>query len=70
MGNPDAIKRAIEICGGTQKSLADQIGRTQQFISMLLKGQTISAETALLIENATARKVPAKLMRPDLFKGR
>ena len=67
MGNPEAIQQAIKICGGTQKSLADRIGRTQQLISSLLKGATISAETALLIETATERKVRAHTLRPDLF---
>lgn len=66
--NPEAIRDAIRFCGGTQKALAQKISCTQQFVSLLLNGARISAETALRIEDATSGKVPAARLRPDLFR--
>lgn len=63
----EAIARAVKL-KGTQGALADAIGKTQQYISLLLKGAKISAETAVAIEEVTAGKVARHELRPDLFE--
>ncbi len=66
-GNPELIDKAIKLCGGTQKLFAAKIGRTQQFVSLLANGSTISAEVAIEIERATEGKISRRRLRPDLF---
>lgn len=63
----EALTRAIEIAG-SQSALARSIGKTQQLVSLLLKGAKISAEVAVAIEGATEGKVHRHELRPDLFE--
>ena len=61
------IRRAITICG-SQKALADKIGRSQPGISWLLNGaKNISGDDAVKIEKATDGQVRRWELRPDLF---
>lgn len=68
MNNALLIKRAIEICGGTQEGLGKKARLTQATISNLLTGKSgVSAETAIKIEEATDGQVSRTDLRPDLF---
>ncbi len=52
---------------GSQAKLAKEIGRSQQYISWLLKeADQVSAEVAMEIERATEGDVTAAQLRPDL----
>jgi DNA-binding transcriptional regulator YdaS (Cro superfamily) len=60
------IERAIAL-RGSQAKLANEIGRSQQYISWLLKeAEQVSAEVAMEIERATDGGVKAAELRPDL----
>ena len=62
------IEKAIEICGGTQQSLADKAGLTQPGVHWLLNGGgKVSPETAIKIEAATDGGVSRHDLRPDIF---
>jgi DNA-binding transcriptional regulator YdaS (Cro superfamily) len=68
MNHTSHIQRAVEICGGTQKALADKVGLTQPGVHWLLNNSgNISVETALKIEAATEGKVSRHDLRPDIF---
>lgn len=68
MDHVSHIKRAIEICGGSQQALADAAGLTQPGVHWLLKGEgKVKPETALAIEAATGGKVTRHDLRPDLY---
>lgn len=70
MDRSELIKQAIEVCGGTQKALADAIGLTQPGVHWLLYGDgQVSAETAIKIDMATKGRVRKEALRPDIFKG-
>lgn len=52
----------------TQQELATLMGLKRQQISAWVRGEhTISAESALNIERATAGQVQAKDLRPDIW---
>jgi DNA-binding transcriptional regulator YdaS (Cro superfamily) len=60
------IERAVAL-RGSQAKLAKEIGRSQQYISWLLKeADQISAEVSMEIERATEGDVTAAQLRPDL----
>jgi len=60
------IERAIALCG-SQAKLASGIGRSQQYISWLLKeAEQVSAEVAMEIQRVTDGGVTAAQLRPDL----
>lgn len=62
------LERAIKHCG-SQRALADRIGRTQQHISfLLLKQRKISVQDAIAIERATENAVKRWELRPDFFQ--
>lgn len=62
------IDRAVALLG-TQAALAKAIGFSQQYVSALLHSRLrCSAEAALKIETATAAKVTAHDLRPDLYR--
>lgn len=64
--NPGII-RAIEFFGSQQKLVA-AIGRfSQQTISRVLNGDTLSPELAAAIHKATDGVIPKWDLRPDLF---
>jgi DNA-binding transcriptional regulator YdaS (Cro superfamily) len=64
----DHLKRAIDDHLGSQPKLAEAMGCSQSKISWLLvKAETISAEDALRVDRATAGKVSAADLRPDLW---
>lgn len=60
------IQKAVALCG-SQKRLADGMGCSQAKVNWLLKtAKQISADDALAIQRATAGRVSATSMRPDL----
>lgn len=60
------IERAIAL-RGSQAKLASEIGRSQQYISWLLKeAEQVSAEVAMEIQRVTEGGVTAAQLRPDL----
>lgn len=60
------IERAIAL-RGSQAKLAKEIGRSQQYISWLLKdAEQVSAEVAMEVQRATEGQVTAAQLRPDL----
>lgn len=60
------IERAVAL-RGSQAKLAAEIGRSQQYISWLLKeADQVSAEVAMEIQRATDGGVTAAQLRPDL----
>lgn len=60
------IERAIAL-RGSQAKLAGEIGRSQQYISWLLKeAEQVSAEVAMEIQRVTEGGVTAAELRPDL----
>jgi DNA-binding transcriptional regulator YdaS (Cro superfamily) len=62
------MSRAVSIVG-TQAALAQRLGRTQQLVSFLCTRATeISPEDAIGIHRATGGRVPASLLRPDLWR--
>ena len=64
----DHLQRAIADHLGSQPKLAEAMGCSQSKISWLLvKAETISAEDALRVDRATAGKVSASDLRPDLW---
>jgi len=61
------VLKAVELAG-SQSSLAEKIGRSQQQVSALCtRANAISAEDALAIHWATNGEVPASSMRPDIW---
>lgn len=61
------IRKAVTL-KGSQQSLADAMGCSQQFISILLnEAEQISAEMAIRCHKATDGEVPMSALRPDLF---
>ena len=72
MQHPEPPFRALVIEAvtlvGSQTTLAERMGRSQQQVSALCtRAATISAEDALAIHWATGGKVPAPKLRPDLW---
>ena len=62
------VLEAVRIVG-SQTALAGELGKSQQQISFLCtKATEISAEDAIGIHRATGGKVPASLLRPDLWR--
>jgi DNA-binding transcriptional regulator YdaS (Cro superfamily) len=62
------IVEAVSIVG-SQRALAEQLGRSQQLISFLCTRATeISAKDAIGIHRATGGKVPGSTLRPDLWR--
>lgn len=60
------VAKAIQIVG-SQPALAERLGCRQQTISKMLRREIpVSAEHALLMQDATAGAVPANETRPDL----
>jgi DNA-binding transcriptional regulator YdaS (Cro superfamily) len=65
----DQLRRAVRILG-SQKALGDAIGKTQQSVSLMLRGEMkISGEDAAAIDTATGGQVSRGCLRPDLFGG-
>ncbi|WP_294615330.1 helix-turn-helix domain-containing protein [uncultured Gilliamella sp.] len=62
----EPIARAIQILG-SQRKLAICCNVSQPAISKWLKGQRVSAEYVNSIVQATAGKVQAYELRPDIF---
>ena len=63
-----AIDKAIAIVG-TQSSLARKLGISPQAVAQWRSGaRRIPVEQAVAIEKATAGKVTARALRPDLAK--
>lgn len=60
------ILRAIGLLG-SQAALAERIDRSQQAVSNMLAGQTVSGEVAVAIDQATLGQVSRHDLRPDLF---
>lgn len=60
----EALKRAIEICGGVT-ALANRISVSQPVVSMWLKRGQIPPERVLAIESATG--VSRHDLRPDIY---
>jgi DNA-binding transcriptional regulator YdaS (Cro superfamily) len=68
MDHIDHIKKAMEICGGTQQALADKAGLTQPGVRWLLHGGgKVSPETAIRIEEATGGQVTRQQLCPHIF---
>lgn len=66
--NQEALAEAVKIAGN-QGALAELIGKTQQAVSLMVRGKTrISAETAIAVERATNGRVPKWKLRPDIFE--
>lgn len=64
----DHIRRAVDL-HGSQGKLADEVGCSQQYISLLLRGDgQISAELAIAFERATGAVVTRQDLRPDIFE--
>jgi DNA-binding transcriptional regulator YdaS (Cro superfamily) len=64
----ELVRRAVAIVG-SQPTLAERIGKSQQHVSSLCRTASfISAEDAISIHRATAGKVSASELRPDLWK--
>ena len=62
------VVEAVRIVG-SQTALAEKLGKSQQTVSFLCThANEISAEDAIGIHRATAGKVPASLLRPDLWR--
>lgn len=63
----DHIRRAVEM-SGSQAKLAEAAGCSQQYVSLLIRGEgRISAEMALAFERATGCAVSRYDLRPDIF---
>lgn len=61
------IKKAIKILG-SQKKLADALGVTQPFASLVLNEiKPIPPALCMKIQHATKGKVTALMLRPDVF---
>jgi len=61
------IEKAITLTGSQQK-LAEKVGCSQQFISLLAREAVkVSAEMALALDKATDGKVSKHKLRPDIF---
>lgn len=61
------IEKAISLTGSQQK-LAEKVGCSQQFISLLAREAVkVSAEMALAIHKATDGQVSKHKLRPDIF---
>jgi DNA-binding transcriptional regulator YdaS (Cro superfamily) len=64
----DLIKQAVDIVG-SQRELAQKIGKSQQSVSHWINGASkIPAEDATAIEAATHGRITRAQLRPDLFK--
>lgn len=69
MHNVEAIKKAIEVCGGLHQDLASRVDVSQQQVSLWLSKQSIvTGERAVMIEIATNGEVSREEVRPDLFR--
>ena len=64
MSAMEALKRAIELCGGVT-ALANKIGVKQPVVSMWLQRGQVPAERVLAIETATG--VSRHDLRPDIY---
>ena len=60
------IRRAIEICGGTQAALAAAVGVSQPTVSRWLRGQAVDYAHAFSVQEATHGEVTQKKLRPDV----
>jgi DNA-binding transcriptional regulator YdaS (Cro superfamily) len=62
------VTEAVRILG-SQAALAAELGKSQQLVSFLCTHATeISAEDAIGIHRATGGRVPASMLRPDLWR--
>ena len=61
------LLRAIDLAGGTQASLGEATGTSQNAIFQALRRRQVSAEMACAIHHATDGHVPAWELRPDLW---
>jgi DNA-binding transcriptional regulator YdaS (Cro superfamily) len=61
------LLKAIELTGGTQASLGEAIGATQNAIYQAIQRRHVTAEMACAIHHATEGGVPAWKLRPDLW---
>ncbi len=62
------IAEAVRIAG-SQGALAEQLGRSQQHVSFLCtRARGISPQDAIAIHRVTRGKVPASMLRPDLWR--
>ena len=65
------VRKAVDQLG-SQHKLAKASGLSQSYISWLLvtaeSSKSVSAESAIAIERATAGAVTREQLRPDLFK--
>jgi len=69
MHNIEALKEAVEYCGGKPVDLAREIGVSWQAVNLWLTGRSIiSAERAVVIEEITQGQVTREALRPDIFK--
>ncbi|MGI9573883.1 transcriptional regulator [Alloalcanivorax xenomutans] len=63
------IKRAAEIAGGTQKSLAERLGVDPSFVSQWISGiRKVPASMCQDIEDLTNGAVRCDELRPDVFR--
>lgn len=63
-----ALRRAVGILG-TQKALADRLGKSQAHISKWLnRDKKVPAEVCADIEAATGGAVTCEQLRPDVFR--
>ena len=61
------LARAIDLTGGTQTSLGEAIGATQNAVFQALRRGHVSSGMARAIHHATGGQVPAWELRPDLW---
>lgn len=61
------LRKAISLVGGTQVALGRATGKSQNAVYNALRRGHVSAEMASAIHYATAGKVPAWELRPDLW---
>jgi len=62
------IDQAIQLAGGTQRNLADEIGMTQHAIHHARKVGRVSGTLAVKIHDFTKGAVSREALRPDLFR--
>ncbi len=68
MHDIDALKEAVEYCGGKPAYLARKMGVSWQAVKLWLTGRSIiSAERAVIIEEITEGQVTREALRPDIF---
>jgi len=63
------VKRAIDLCGGTQSGLARKIGGKvrQGHVWKWLQSEKLTPEAAVLLDTATDGRVSKHEMRPEIF---